>query len=509
MIKFRARFFLFLIFFRKLHTLKSFFVNEKIMETRFIDLHIHPAMKPMGKSFNSKPGRNNSNKNRVDSIWHYDAATFIDKILNITTTLTKFRQSDFTSLAKGGAEVVFVSLCGLEKGFVMNKLGTGLPGDIIGNLVTGLGKKRIDHVQKMTDYFTDLEMEYDFYKQLDGHKVKIDGIWHRYKIVSSYNEIEENQEPDVRTIFVILTIEGMHVFNAGLQMMGRTADPDEILANVEKVKNWDKRLFFIGLTHHFHNEMVGHAQSLNGIVRKIIDQTEGMDTGFNDLGWKVLRKLLDNTNGKRILPDLKHMSVKARNEYYNFLEEEHPGEVIPLIVSHGAVNGFRSPLEKVEDDLFNYGKFQPTDINFFDNEIVKIAQSGGLFGIQFDERRLASEMELKKTGPALARRKMLFCKSKLVWNQIQHIAEVLNRNDQFAWGVQCIGSDYDGMVNPLNGFWGAEEMPIFDSYLEKHAYNFLSSSQSDKLKGYNKMSASDIVERFMIANARDFLKKNF
>ena len=509
MIKFRARFFHFLIFFRKLHILKSFFVNEKIMETRFIDLHIHPAMKPMGKSFNSKPGRNNSNKNRVDSIWHYDAATFIDKILNITTTLTKFRQSDFTSLAKGGAEVVFVSLCGLEKGFVMNKLGTGLPGDIIGNLVTGLGKKRIDHVQKMTDYFTDLEMEYDFYKQLDGHKVKIDGIWHRYKIVSSYNEIEENQEPDVRTIFVILTIEGMHVFNAGLQMMGRTADPDEILANVEKVKNWDKRLFFIGLTHHFHNEMVGHAQSLNGIVRKIIDQTEGMDTGFNDLGWKVLRKLLDNTNGKRILPDLKHMSVKARNEYYNFLEEEHPGEVIPLIVSHGAVNGFRSPLEKVEDDLFNYGKFQPTDINFFDSEIVKIAQSGGLFGIQFDERRLASEMELKKTGPALARRKMLFCKSKLVWNQIQHIAEVLNRNDQFAWGIQCIGSDYDGMVNPLNGFWGAEEMPLFDSYLEKHAYNYLASSQSDNLKGYNKMSASDIVERFMIANARDFLKKNF
>ena len=155
------------------------------METKFIDLHIHPALKPMGKSFNNKRGRNNPDKNRVDSIWHYDAATFLDKVLNITTTLTKFRQSDFTSLAKGGAEVVFVSLCGLEKGFVMNKLGTGLPGDIVANLVTGLGKKRIDHVQQMTDYFSDFEMEYDFYKQLDGHKVKIEGIWHRYMIVSS------------------------------------------------------------------------------------------------------------------------------------------------------------------------------------------------------------------------------------------------------------------------------------------------------------------------------------
>ncbi len=479
------------------------------METKFIDLHIHPAMKPMGKSFNSKPGRNNPNKNRVDSIWHYDSATFLDKVLNITTTLTKFRQSDFTSLAKGGAEVVFVSLCGLEKGFVMTKLGTGLPGDAVANLVTGLGKKRIDHVQKMTDYFTDLEMEYDFYKQLDGHKVKIDGMWHRYKIVSSYSEIEENQEPDIRTIFVILTIEGIHVFNTGLQMMGKKANPDEVLANLEKVKTWDKRLFFAGLTHHFYNEMVGHAQSLSGVARKLIDQSEGMDTGFNDLGWKVLRKLLDNSDGKRILPDLKHMSVRARNDYYRFLEDEQTGEIIPLIVSHGAVNGFRSHLEKVEDDLFNYGKFQPTDINFFDDEIVRIGQSGGLFGIQFDERRLASEMELKKTGPALARRKMLFYKSKLVWNQIQHIAEVLNRHDQFAWGIQCIGSDYDGMINPLNGFWGAEEMPLFDSYLEKHAYNFLESSQSDSLKDFNKLKASDIVERFMRTNAWEFLKKNF
>jgi microsomal dipeptidase-like Zn-dependent dipeptidase len=163
----------------------------------------------------------------------------------------------------------------------------------------------------------------------------------------------------------------------------------------------------------------------------------------------------------------------------------------------------------VEDDLLNYGKFQPDDINFYDNEIIRIAQSGGLFGIQFDERRVSSEIEFKKTGPKLSRRKMLFNKSKLVWNQIEHIAEVLNRNNQFAWGIQCIGSDYDGMVNPLNGFWTAEDMPLFDSYLEKHAYNFMVSEQSEDLKDFNKIKAADIVERFMRINTRGFLKKNF
>lgn len=479
------------------------------MGSQFIDLHIHPAMKPLGKSFNSTPGKNSSNKNRSNSIWHYDPPTALDKLANITTTLTKFRQSDFTSLAKGGADIVVVSLCGFEKGFVMTKLGTSLVGDVVGNLVTGLGKKRIDHIQQMNDYFTDLQTEYEFYKQLDGHKVRVDGKWHRYKIVSSFNEIEENRDPDVKTIFVILSIEGTHVFNTGLKMMGRDADPDEVLDNIDKVKQWDHRLYMVGLTHHFDNEMVGHAQSLHGVVRKMCDQTENMNEGFNDLGWQMLRKLFDNTNGRRTVIDLKHMSVKTRKEYYDFLDREHPDEIIPLVVSHGAVNGLRSFTEKVEDDPFTQGKFQPDDINIFDEEIVRIARSGGLLGIQFDERRVASEMELKKTGRYLDRRRMLFHQSRLIWNQIQHIAEVLNRNNLFAWNIQCIGSDYDGMVNPLNGFWTAEEMPMFDSYLEKHAYNFIASAASDNLKSYNKMTASEIVERFMHGNAYHFLKKNF
>ena len=45
--------------------------------------------------------------------------------------------------------------------------------------------------------------------------------------------------------------------------------------------------------------------------------------------------------------------------------------------------------------------------------------------------------------------------------------------------VQCIGSDYDGIVNSLNGFWTAEEMPLFESYLEKHAFNYLKSDRNN------------------------------
>jgi hypothetical protein len=64
------------------------------------------------------------------------------------------------------------------------------------------------------------------------------------------------------------------------------------------------------------------------------------------------------------------------------------------------------------------------------------------------------------------------------------------------------------MVNPLNGFWTSEDMALFDSYLEKHAYNFIASTQSDSLKDFNKITAAEIVERFMHGNAYHFLRKN-
>ncbi len=480
------------------------------MKTKFIDIHVHSAMKPLGKSFNSNPGLNHPLRNRTNNIWYEDPPTLIDKILNVSLSLTKFRQADFTSLAKGGAHVIFVSLAGLEKGFVMKKNKTGLLRDLPANFVAGIGKKRIDHIQKMEDYFTDLLLEYNFYKQLNGKVYRIYKQKYRYKIISSFNEIKEEPENKIQTIYVILTIEGTHVFNAGLKLMDKTVNPDEVLANIDKVKNWEHRLFFIGLTHHFDNELIGHAPSLSGIVTQLCDQTTGMyKKGFNSLGLKVLKKLLDNTNGHRVLIDLKHLSIAARRQFYKIIDSEYSNENIPLIVSHGAVNGWPLLPEGTEKRKPGNGMFQQKEINFYDDELLHIAQSGGLFGIQFDERRLGSEKEIRKSKGSLSRRKMLFKQSKLVWNQIEHIARVLNKNGLFAWGTQCIGSDYDGIVNSLNGFWTAQEMPLFDSYLEKHAYNFLNSKKADNLFAANQISTEEIVERFMHTNAYEFLKNNF
>jgi hypothetical protein len=44
---------------------------------------------------------------------------------------------------------------------------------------------------------------------------------------------------------------------------------------------------------------------------------------------------------------------------------------------------------------------------------------------------------------------MLYEKSRLVWNQVRHIAEVLDKNGRKARNTAAIGSDFDGIVDPL------------------------------------------------------------
>lgn len=99
---------------------------------KYIDIHCHPGMKPYSHSFSA--GKINSrNKNHKNSIWHQDAPTLTDKLLNYVGTLTKFSQSDYTTLARGNVGLICASLYPIEKGFLVPGFGTGPVADILAN----------------------------------------------------------------------------------------------------------------------------------------------------------------------------------------------------------------------------------------------------------------------------------------------------------------------------------------------------------------------------------------
>jgi microsomal dipeptidase-like Zn-dependent dipeptidase len=462
-----------------------------------IDLHCHPSMKPFGRSFKTDNEHQNPRPASPANAWFHDKPSLLDKALNFTAQLTKFRQSDFTSSRTGRVRVVVASLYPPERGFFVSKLGTGPVGDVVLDLATGLGHKRIEAIQDQQDYFQDLLAEYRFLLELDGQLVTLpSGEKARYRLCGSRAEVEAALlEPD--SLAVLLSIEGAHAFGCGLDPENHPAQADTLLAHVQAVKAWAHRPLFITFAHHFYNELGSHAASLTGLVAKVTDQSFGRGTGLTALGKVVLRELLDNSDGRRLLIDVKHMSQMCRQQYYTLLDDEYAGQDIPVLASHGAVTGNSTDRQLFVD----------ADINFYDEDLLRIARSGGLLGLQLDERRVGSQAALRKARGHLLRRKILYNWAGLVWNQVRHVAELLDSHGLFAWGTLALGTDFDGIVDPINGYWTHEQLPALSDYLLMHAHNYLAGNPPLTLKTNRDISEEEVVSRIMADNAMAFLLK--
>ncbi|OLY91703.1 Membrane dipeptidase (Peptidase family M19) [Cnuella takakiae] len=481
-----------------------------------IDLHCHPQYKPMGKSYGAIQGVQSEKPNEKASMWHYNPPTDVDKLLNQLTGLTKFSQTNLTASMYGGVWVMVVSLGAIEKWFFCHLGGgDGIFKDIMADFAVGVGTKRINAIQGMKDYFADLDQEYKFIQQMQDRVVTIDGKKLTYRMVRNFEELagvmEQNQEALTSTtegkpitLALIPSIEGMHVLNCGLDS---ACDAETVKANARMLKKHPHKPWFVTFAHHFYNELCGHAPSLRGKMSKRCNQSHGMGTGFTDLGKEVLEILLDDTDGNRILIDIKHLSAKGRAELMELRRKKYKN--LPLIISHGACNGLPNPSTSFSKYPELGNDMSRGDINFYDEEILEMARSGGIMGLQLDERRIASEERLKQTKSSLVLSKKMHYRSQLVWNQIQYIAELLDDNNLFAWDCIALGSDYDGIVDPVNTFWTFEEYTDLKGYVERHAFTYMKEHSSRLKNSFNKIDADIIVQRVFQENAWNFFKKWF
>ena len=473
----------------------------------YVDLHCHPSLKPYGKSFDKERGKNSAKRKDGNSIWHYDSPNFFEKAIQLLCGVCKFTQADCSTLANGNVRVVCASLYPIERGFFKNDLGTGVVSDLAASFATSVGDKRVDYVQRVNDYFEDLVREYFFYRDGENEVVGTESGKFKYVIAKDYTTIEEHLGSSDKTIIIVLSIEGLHVLHSDYD------NPTEAqaLANLRAIKQWDHVPFFVTVAHHFNNHLCGHAKSLFDIIGKQTNQQLNMNEPFFEFGKKIVRELLDEKNGKRILVDIKHMSARARKEYISMVMDqggEFYGQNIPIIISHGAANGLRSMTERVIDIKETGSTFMDADINFYDDEIVAVAKSGGIMGLQLDERRIADKEAIKRLKNSMWITKIRHYRSTLLWNQIQHVAELLDKKDLFAWDCLAIGSDFDGMIDPLNGYLTHETMVHLEEYLERHAFNYM-QGRGKLLRPFNHIPADEIVQRVFHSNAMAFMRKHF
>ena len=490
-------------------------------------MHCHPSVKPFSWTKTGKINSNVHSRNVKTSLWFNDPPTKRDKKLNKVFGLTKFTQSDFRTLRKGDVKIISACLNPIERGlFIFKGCCKILPPRLF-KFVTEASMKFIRLVRKKErDYFKALKDEYCFFLKEWKRQDKIFPT--RFELTRNYNEIQTHlQNPDKDILSVFFSIEGSHVFNNG-GLESKPWNMNRIMQNIEEVKKeWDFPPLYVSLAHMMNNGLCGHAKSLPSWLGKIIDQKEGMNDDISKSGEVVLHKLLEN-DPRRIYIDIKHMNLKSREHYYKILDtdEKYKGKRIPVLASHGAVIGRSSKKEKkgkkpyckIESPFQNERelKFFDAEINFFDEEIIRMEESEGFLGIMLDERRLSQEKEKARKKRKKDRGKQLYYQAGLVWKQIRYIAEVLDDNDKFGWGTATIGSDYDGAVDPPDGYWTSADFGILEENLVLHAVDYFKNHLAHPKVNKNQFpgltveeKAREVIDLFMRRNALRFLEDFF
>lgn len=461
-------------------------------------------------------------------------------------------QGNFAQLARGNVRVVMVSLYPIEQGFVTARLlglGTGAITDLIAKVVVAMPRKRADEIQDYNhDYFDDLLKEIDFLQASADpvrHKVFTGLVKRRefrYRIVSNFTDLQNLLNLDEKlnpgqacedTIAVILTIEGAHSLGVGQRntLEADSADLEmKLRENIARLKKagppgqegaWCP--FFITLSHHFWNQLGGHSVSLWKVIRKVLDQTPGINHKITVPGMFVIDELLSTSNGRRILIDCAHMSIKVRRWYYDYIEQK--GDHIPVIVSHTGVNGIATMAEAemkgepdnihdVADQLYSKSEeFNPWDVFLSDEEIIIIHRSEGIIGLNLDQRIMMGLKTLHDTkkkarfkSPGVARSIWMQPLLKQVLHIARHI-QTVNGNPAGIWDNISIGSDFNGMITPIKAFKKADKFPALYNTMLKEL--MLLTATDSLLTGKTEPQIREIVDKIMWRNNLEFLKKHF
>ncbi|MGB1247401.1 MAG: hypothetical protein ACPG4Z_00840 [Chitinophagales bacterium] len=480
-----------------------------MIKTKFYaDLHLHPTLK------SSNWGLKKKKKNPWETFEHIKPETPAGRYaMRASMDLAKYTQANFEKLMQGKVKIAFLSLYPFERGFfnvrnVPNLLTSKKAKVEMVAVSSGMGREKTEYYFNHTDYFKELNDEYNFIKENQG---KSPCGKYSYKIATSYNDIKESLAKE-NELSIVLTAEGAHALFDEKMLSGKldkAALKKRLVENIGQMKSWEHPMSFITLMHHFYNGLGGHAKSLTEIGNSLLNQRKGLERPIEGLGLSAMKELLSNTNGRRVLIDSKHMSLQVRKDYYKWIRTYNyinKHDNIPIICSHGGVNGYKtmSGSLKKKDTIAKKNKhyFFNWAINLSDEEMKIIHETKGLMGLIIDKGKLAGGQILKKIEKESNKAIVKEMYMKQIWDNLFQGVEAIGSKS--AWNIFSLGTDYDGAINHVEFYDDATKLPTLYGDL----YEYLDRTQYRK-KLWHGYRPDEILHKVFQTNAIDFLAQNF
>lgn len=347
----------------------------------FFDFHCHPGLKPQFSDPQTKvtPWDYIDTKLAIARDIKLRVNKLFNEVLNSQSNLTQLIEAD-------------VKLIGLILHAPEQKIGKALGEKNIVN------KGKISLISgKQLAYLTTGVHSYELIKEelrwlemsaspIQGQKLKI------LNVSTDYNENAAN------TVFGAIIIEGLHCF---------FDDPNDPNAKEIYLRNFHEftdahTVVAINVCHMQQNQFCNHAHGIQFFNPAYFYPTH---KGITAWGMEMIGLMMS----KKILVDIKHMSLKARWEIYTHYNPNGDNKYIqPLICTHAGTTGLsirdrvkyllNAPVDKGLVYEVAYLKplsthFENTyhncsSINLYNEDIENILLSGGIIGLSFDQRIL-------------------------------------------------------------------------------------------------------------------------
>lgn len=510
----------------------------------FFDFHLHPALKAQFSAPANKP----SPWDKIHLTFsHPDIILKLIKCQGIDDVIDS--QASLTQLSDAGMSLFAIALHPPEAAMMNDGLIQKIAEE---EQTTFIDNDKVDAIGTGNIYFTLLNQELDHIEQhlqLQGRKLKI------IKKISEYDPSATN------TIHAILNVEGPHAFYGDRKGKSLAQIMTDVKTNFKQFTEVrGVRIFAMNIAHLEKNDFCNHAY---GIQIFKPEPFFPKSKGISNEGLELLLMMQQ----KNILCDIKHTSLFARQQLY--LLGWH-GNNWPLVCTHAGLTGIPSTARGkyfLSNRKFGNGflrvkhykpvgylsgtSFNPSSINLYDDDVSIIVKSGGLIGLSMDQRILGSpndemfgegyvdeiyEEEVISDGEREwfrdVDRNFIGDEFVLKTEQISthddrqntaryHARHFLNHVFHlFAiarqYGIPdmtmaeriCIGSDFDGMINPLDSCTSVTGLKAFKSLLLQ---NF--SVWEDEFEEAKNFRVSDFIspqallDNIFFKNGEAFLKK--
>jgi microsomal dipeptidase-like Zn-dependent dipeptidase len=510
----------------------------------FFDFHLHPSLKPQM----SLPPDIPSPWQRIHiGFRNPDLMIRIMQCQGINQVVDS--QASLDQLIQGHVNLVAIALHPPESAMMNDNLILKIAIEEQTNFI------HVDRVRSIGTgdiYFSMLNQE------LANLKSHLQDNGRRLKLIQSINEYDPN---NLNTVHAVFTVEGPHAFFGQKTGNTETDIMREFWRNFEDFTSANK-ILSMNIAHLQDNEFCNHAYGIQIFKARPFYPGEN---GIKPMGYRLLERM----EAKSIMLDIKHMSLLARTQLYEYRRTH---ATLPIVCTHAGLTGismkerkkyFLGTSTSLGTMLVKNNKpfghlagtsFNVNSINLYNEDVYNIWESGGLVGLSMDQRILglpadimlspdwveeiydedaisADEKNFFKTSNTLPgradfdsylhaedirledRTNYPIYHARHFMNSIFHLFVIAN-NTGFNLGAAamriCIGSDFDGLIDPIDCCQDSTKLQSFKDLLLAN-YDAWEEEfvRNGGISISNFISPRDLMDNIFYRNAVGFLEENY